>query len=159
MRQFFILMLGFFGVFANAFAYQCKSQQELISLDNIYENSIRNADTQLLDHLLTDNFIWVHNLNSMQETKAGLIKRISATEYEKPLKRESKIEQFISQDKSWVVMGIAHIYKSRPEQDNPDNIRHYQYYFSRTYQQQKDGCKLLAVMTMKIATKDNAQLN
>ncbi len=154
----FLLSVLSLSVFSfTAIAFQCDDQSQLQQLDQAYENAIRIADTQVLEQILSADFIWVHNLNSMTETKTSLIERVLKVDYENPLKRQPVIEHFIFDQDTRVIMGISHIFKSRPTDANPDNIRHYQYYFSRTYRQQGSQCQLLSNMTMKIATKDGAK--
>ncbi|WP_169315451.1 nuclear transport factor 2 family protein [Catenovulum agarivorans] len=141
-----------------SFAAQCNNQQQVSALDNNFELAIKNANSNFLQQVLADNFIWVHNLKSMTETKTSLLKRLAADNYETPVQRTSVIEHFIQGQDTWSVMGISHVYKLRPTEADENNIRHYQYYFSRSYQQIDGKCKLLSSMTMKIHTEDGARV-
>ena len=139
-------------------AAQCNNQQQISVLDNNFELAIKNANSNFLQQVLADNFIWVHNLKSMTETKNSLLERLSADNYETPVQRTSVLEHFIQGQDTWSVMGISHVYKLRPTETDENNIRHYQYYFSRSYQQIAGKCKLLSSMTMKIHTEDGAKV-
>ena len=139
-------------------AAQCNNQQQISVLDNNFELAIKNANSNFLQQVLADNFIWVHNLKSMTETKTSLLERLAADNYETPVQRTSAIEHFIQGLDTWSVMGISHVYKLRPPEADENNIRHYQYYFSRSYQQIDGKCKLLSSMTMKIHTEDGAKV-
>lgn len=134
-------------------AKDCLTLENLTSLDARYEEALRLGDVQWLDNLLSDNFLWVHNLASAKETKAILFERLR-TQTEVPKARRSEELRLERLANTGVLIGLSQV-----EKWNADGKtwRAMTYQFMRTYVQdaQDQGrCKLLAVQTMKIWSSD-----
>lgn len=141
---------------SHSVAEVCITKQEVLQLDANYERAIGAADVKTLSSVLHPQFRWVHNLASAEETYDSLIERVSRDSYEKPIKRQPQTQSVIKEGDTWVLLGVNTLHKYRPTESNPNNIRAYEYYFSRTYVQSTGEleCRLLSSMTMKLSEKD-----
>ncbi len=132
-------------------AETCLDAETLVKLDAEYENAMRKGDVKFLDKLLAPEYLWVHNLASLKETKAQLLTRVQKPE-EQPKARRSHDVSVLRLDNTAVLQGLSSV-----EKWNPDGktYRTSRYQFMRTYVKQGDECKLLAVQTMKVWSSES----
>lgn len=127
-------------------AETCLDTEKLVKLDAQYEHALQIGNVQFLDKLLAPEFYWVHNLASMQETKAQLLVRITKPEAQAHQRRSHDINAH-RLGNTVVLQGLSSVDKLNPD---GKTLRTSRYQFMRTYVEQKGECKLLAVQTMKV---------
>lgn len=127
-------------------AETCLDNEKLVQLDAQYENALQVGNVQFLDKLLAPEFYWVHNLASLQETKAQLLVRITKPEAQAHQRRSHDISPH-RLGNTVVLQGLSSVDKLNPD---GKTLRTSRYQFMRTYVEQKGECKLLAVQTMKV---------
>lgn len=149
-----VLLLAPFSLAGIASA-DCLTDDSLRSLDLRYEEALRVGDTEFLQQLLAEEYIWVHNLASDKEPKARLIKRLVKPEEIPKSRRSTDIIIHRLQDTA-VLSGVSLVEKWNTDGKSWRTL-HYQ--FMRTYVKTADQqCQLLSVQTMKTRT-DERNLN
>ena len=129
---------------------QCFTKANLQSLDEQYEQAIKNADVAFLSQLLAQDFVWVHNLAVLKESKAMLLARVQDADYGRPLTRAAEVQQIQLMQAVAVLSGVSTVTKQ--DEQNPALQRFNAYQFMRTYVFEDNRCQLLAVQTMKLAS-------
>ncbi len=122
----------------------CNSKQSVKGLDAKYENALKVSDVDFLEHLLSQNYIWVHNHGRFVDTKDTLVGRAkdaSSSATGNPRSRTQRDVKVLNIDKTWVVSGFTEVDRG----ESPIT-----YAFMRTYVQNNKGCKLLAAQTMAL---------
>lgn len=133
----------------------CDNDANMHLLDQRYEHAIQTSNETFLTELLTDNFSWIHTLAKNIESKSMLLTRINKPDYDRPISRVSEFKNIQRSGNTVVVSGVSSVTKHRPSSDSSGTQqRVYEYYFSRTYVQINDTCKLLSSMTMKISERN-----
>ncbi len=127
-------------------AETCLDIETLLKLDAQYETALQVGNVQFLDKLLAPEFYWVHNLASLQETKAQLLMRIKKPEAQAHQRRSHDVRSH-RLGNTVVLQGLSSVDKLNPD---GKTLRTSRYQFMRTYVEQKGQCKLLAVQTMKV---------
>lgn len=126
-------------------AADCLSDTNLLRLENDYEQAIRTADVAWLERTLAEDFIWVHNHASAYESRAMLMARLRAEDYQPPKSRELSEVSVIRQGDTAVVYGLSTVDK------HTEGARHAnRYHFMRTWLKTPVSCRLLAGQTMKV---------
>lgn len=150
-KMLFISLLGFVSVGNAAQANSCLAERNLLALDSRYESALQNGDIRLLNELLAADFIWVHNLASMKETKTQLIARVQLPA-EQPKARRAHDISVQRLANTAVLQGLSSV-----EKWNGDgkSFRTARYQFMRTYVELEGQCKLLAVQTMKVWSSES----
>lgn len=147
MKKWFV-MTACLGVLMSSatHAETCLDTEKLMQLDAQYEHALQVGNVQFLDTLLAPEFYWVHNLASLQETKAQLLVRIKKPEAQAHQRRSHDINAH-RLGNTVVLQGLSSVDKLNPD---GKTLRTSRYQFMRTYVEQKGECKLLAVQTMKV---------
>jgi hypothetical protein len=142
-----LFLLALLAVCAPAFSSSCLEAPALLKLDADYEQAVRTGDTDFLAQLLSDEFIWVHNLAVEIETKPVLLARLQKAGYKQPKARTSENLTVRRLDNTAIVTGYTTV-----EQFNPDGetTRASRYHFMRTYVLVDGQCQLLANKTVKV---------
>lgn len=142
-----LLMMFFCCSFMGAAAQaDCLNTENLLKLDAQYETALQVGSVQFLDKLLAPEFYWVHNLASLQETKAQLLMRIKKPEAQAHQRRSHDVSAH-RLGNTVVLQGLSSVDKLNPD---GKTLRTSRYQFMRTYVEQQGECKLLAVQTMKV---------
>ena len=101
------------------------------------------SDTPL--RTLDNGFIWVHNHAVAYESRAMLLERLRAEDYQPPKSRELSEVTVIREGDTAVVYGLSTVDKQS------EGARHAnRYHFMRTWLKTPEGCCLLAGQTMKV---------
>jgi len=127
-------------------AESCLTAEKIARLDGQYETALQLGDVTFLDKLLAPDFMWVHNLASLKESKAQLLVRIPKPE-ERTKERRSHDITLQRLGNTVVLQGLSSVDKWNPD---GKTFRTSRYQFMRTYVEDKGECKLLAVQTMKV---------
>ncbi|WP_041522156.1 nuclear transport factor 2 family protein [Gilvimarinus agarilyticus] len=122
----------------------CLEPKALQALDYRYEQALRTADREFLQHLLRPDFVWVHNLAVAHESKAELLSRLGAN-YQRPKSREPSEVVVLRAGDTAVIHGLSTVDKFT---DGPRHANRYR--FMRTYVLHDGDCYLLAGQTMKV---------
>lgn len=144
-------LCGLSGV--GAIAAPCLPVDQLIALDNQYEDAMRRNDAPLLERLLADEYIWVHTLASATDTKADLVGRAKAKANVHKSRSTSEVKAQVVND-TVVLRGISTV-----EAWNEDKTtwRVNRYTYMRTWVTVGGQCKLLSNMTQNISSVPNKQ--
>ena len=132
-------------------AEACLVGKNLQTLDDQYEQALQKGDVQFLTELLAPEFLWVHNLASLKETKSQLLTRVQKPEEQAYARRSHDISQHQLGD-TVVLEGLSSVDKLNPD---GKTLRTSRYQFMRTYVKQQGECKLLAVQTMKVWSSES----
>ena len=124
----------------------CLQETALKTLDAQYEKALLESDAQFLENLLAKDFIWVHNHNSMTDTKEALVKRAKNTNATGNTRARTQSDvQVIILGATAVVTGITVVDRG----PKPTT-----YHFMRTYVEIEGECKLLANHTMAVPEEE-----
>lgn len=148
----FLYLLFGLSLCLQAHAASCLDQSALTKLDQQYEDALVNGDAAFLADLLADDFIWVHNLASLIETKSALVARVK-TNTENFKARRSTVLSAHRLDNTSVLNGTSLV-----ERVNGVGLRSSRYQFMRTYVVREDKCYLLAVQTMKVWSSEQHEM-
>ena len=143
MLSFLLLIFGS----ANA-QNNCLTRENLKSLDLQWEHALLVSDADFLDQLLADEFIWVHNHNSMTDTKEALVSRSKDPKRQATGSTRSRISSEVSvaiHGKTGVVSGITIVDRG----PSPTT-----YHFMRTYSEIDGKCYLLGNHTMAVPDEE-----
>ena len=131
-------------------AGQCLQPDKLKMLDQQYEEALRVADVDFLQTLLAEDYVWVHNLAVAMESKSVLLQRLKDQQEIAKARRSHDITVHRLGNTA-VLSGLSTVDKNNPD---GKTFRTSRYRFMRTYVEDKSGCRLLAVQTMKVWTSE-----
>jgi hypothetical protein len=120
------------------------TQEQLVELDKGWEKALLNSEVTILEELLAEEFIWVHNHASLIDGKAETLsraKRIRAGQQDDTRNRSAREHQVVLLGQTAVVTGFTLVDRG-PQPTN--------YHFMRTYALVEGKWKLLANHTMAI---------
>jgi ketosteroid isomerase-like protein len=120
------------------------TQEQLVELDKGWEKALLNSEVAILEELLAEEFIWVHNHASLIDGKAETLsraKRIRAGQQDDTRNRSAREHQVVLLGQTAVVTGFTLVDRG-PQPTN--------YHFMRTYALVEGKWKLLANHTMAI---------
>ncbi len=120
------------------------TQEQLVELDKGWEKALLNSEVTILEELLAEEFIWVHNHASQIDGKAETLsraKRIRAGQQDDTRNRSAREHQVVLLGQTAVVTGFTLVDRG-PQPTN--------YHFMRTYALVEGKWKLLANHTMAI---------
>jgi len=138
----FVLMFLFsFNAFSQENAF---NETNLKMLDSKYEKALLESDEDFLNELLADEFIWVHNHNSMTDTKEALLKRAS----DPNVKATGNTKARTQKDVQVIIKGLTAIVTGLTVVDRGPTPT--TYHFMRTYIAFDGKCFLLANHTMAV---------
>jgi ketosteroid isomerase-like protein len=120
------------------------TQEQLVELDKGWEKALLNSEVAILEELLAEEFIWVHNHASLIDGKAETLsraKRIRAGQQDDTRNRSAREHQVVLLGQTAVVTGFTLVDRG-PQPTN--------YHFMRTYALVEGKWELLANHTMAI---------
>jgi ketosteroid isomerase-like protein len=120
------------------------TQEQLVELDKSWEKALLNSEVAVLEELLAEEFIWVHNHASLIDGKAETLsraKRIRAGQQDDTRNRTPRDQKVVLLGQTAVVSGFTLVDRG-PQPTN--------YHFMRTYALVEGKWKLLANHTMAI---------
>jgi ketosteroid isomerase-like protein len=120
------------------------TEERLLELDRSWEKALLNSEVAILEELLAEEFIWVHNHASLIDGKAETLsraKRIRAGQQDDTRNRSPREHQVVLLGQTAVVTGFTLVDRG-PQPTN--------YHFMRTYSLVEGKWKLLANHTMAI---------
>ena len=120
------------------------TQEHLVELDKGWEKALLNSEVSVLEELLAEEFIWVHNHASQIDGKAEAInraKKIRAGQPDDTRNRSPRDHHVVLMGNTAVVSGFTLVDRG-PQPTN--------YHFMRTYAFVNGSWKLLANHTMAI---------
>ncbi len=120
------------------------TEDRLLELDRSWEKALLNSEVAILEELLAEEFIWVHNHASLIDGKAETLsraKRIRAGQQDDTRNRSAREHQVVLLGQTAVVSGFTLVDRG-PQPTN--------YHFMRTYALVEGKWKLLANHTMAI---------
>jgi hypothetical protein len=120
------------------------TQEQLVELDKGWEKALLNSEVAILEELLAEEFIWVHNHASLIDGKAETLsraKRIRAGQQDDTRNRTPRDQKVVLLGQTAVVSGFTLVDRG-PQPTN--------YHFMRTYALVEGKWKLLANHTMAI---------
>jgi hypothetical protein len=120
------------------------TQEQLVELDKSWEKALLNSEVAVLEELLAEGFIWVHNHASLIDGKAETLSRaekIRAGQQDDTRNRSPREHQVVLLGQTAVVSGFTLVDRG-PQPTN--------YHFMRTYALVEGKWKLLANHTMAI---------
>jgi len=120
------------------------TEERLLELDRSWEKALLNSEVAILEELLAEEFIWVHNHASLIDGKAETLsraKRIRAGQQDDTRNRSAREHQVVLLGQTAVVTGFTLVDRG-PQPTN--------YHFMRTYALVEGKWKLLANHTMAI---------
>lgn len=130
----------------------CLTEAKLHRLEATYESALKHADVKQLKELLDEQYLWVHNLAVVTETKSQLLARLTRRDFAQPVTREAKVQHVLIRGDTAVVVGESTVTKSTKNADGVTALAFNRYQYQRTYTRAKQGCRILAVQTMKTAS-------
>jgi ketosteroid isomerase-like protein len=141
MKPLLLLLLSF--LFAYSSLAQT-TQEQLVELDKGWEKALLNSEVAILEELLAEEFIWVHNHASQIDGKEEALsraKRILAGQQDDTRNRNPRDQKVVLLGQTAVVSGFTLVDRG-PQPTN--------YHFMRTYALVEGKWKLLANHTMAI---------
>ena len=120
------------------------TEERLLELDRSWERALLNSEVAILEELLAEEFIWVHNHASLIDGKAETLsraKRIRAGQQDDTRNRSPRDQKVVLLGQTAVVSGFTLVDRG-PQPTN--------YHFMRTYALVEGKWKLLANHTMAI---------
>jgi ketosteroid isomerase-like protein len=120
------------------------TEDRLLELDRSWEKALLNSEVAILEELLAEEFIWVHNHASLIDGKAETLsraKRIRAGQQDDTRNRTPRDQKVVLLGQTAVVSGFTLVDRG-PQPTN--------YHFMRTYALVEGKWKLLANHTMAI---------
>ncbi len=119
-------------------------EERLLELDRSWERALLNSEVAVLEELLAEEFIWVHNHASLIDGKVETLsraKRIQAGQQDDTRNRSPRDQKVVLLGQTAVVSGFTLVDRG-PQPTN--------YHFMRTYALVEGKWKLLANHTMAI---------
>ena len=120
------------------------TQEHLVELDKGWEKALLNSEVAVLEELLAEEFIWVHNHASQIDGKAEALNRaknIRAGQQDDTRNRSPRDHQVVILEQTAVVTGFTVVDRG------PQSTT---YHFMRTYALVAGKWKLIANHTMAI---------
>lgn len=143
-----ISSLLFFGIFSMNAIAQTPNPQQLLEMDQGWENALLKSDAVFLENLLADDFIWVHNHAGQIDGKEAAVsraKRIQTGQADDTRGRVSRDQKVVILGNTGVVSGYTVVDRG------PSPVT---YHFMRTYALVDGKFKLLANHTMAIPDEE-----
>lgn len=126
----------------------CLNPEKLKALDASWELAQLQSDTEFLESILAEDFIWVHNHANTIDNKAAVLNRANRYKSSKTQNARSRM----SKDVSVIVSGTTGIVSGFTIVDRgPGPTR---YHFMRTYVEINGQCFLIANHTMAVPEKE-----
>ncbi|MEM9326784.1 MAG: nuclear transport factor 2 family protein [Bacteroidota bacterium] len=122
----------------------CLDAEKLMALDAQWERALLENDAEVLEELLADDFIWVHNHAGTVDDKA---KRVAAAKRAKANNR-SNTRSRTQREVKTLILGSTGVVTGFTVVDRGPTPTTYN--FMRTYALVDGSCKLLANHTMAI---------
>ncbi|WP_304238558.1 nuclear transport factor 2 family protein [Jiulongibacter sediminis] len=144
MKKPFITLSLLFAFFIAHSQENCLTKENLLKLDLQWEQALLVSDADFLSKLLADEFIWIHNHNSMTDSKEALVKRAADPNRKATGDTKSRISRDVTvaiQGSTAVVTGITVVDRG----PTPTT-----YHFMRTYARKDGKCYLLGNHTMAV---------
>lgn len=119
-------------------------EQQILSLDQSWENALLDSDVSFLENLVAEDFVWVHNHAGLIDGKEAVIaraKRIQAGQKDDTRNRTSRDQQVVVLGSTAVVSGYTVVDRG------PTPVT---YHFMRSYAFADGQWKLLGNHTMAI---------
>lgn len=135
-------------LFATSGFSQTNEQQTLLEMDLKWEKALLESDVAILEYLLADDFIWVHNHAGQIDGKDDAIaqaKRMQSGQKNETRGRVSRDQKVVLVGNTGVVSGYTVVDRGQ---------RPVTYHFMRTYAMVDDRFKLLANHTMAIPDEE-----
>ena len=120
------------------------TQERLLELDKSWEKALLHSKVEVLEELLAEEFIWVHNHASQIDGKEEALsraKKIQAGQQDDTRNRTPREQKVVLLGQTAVVSGFTQVDRG-PQPTN--------YHFMRTYALVEGKWKLLANHTMAI---------
>lgn len=120
------------------------TEERLLELDRSWERALLNSEVAILEELLAEEFIWVHNHASLIDGKEEALsraKRIQEGQQDDTRNRSPRDQKVVLLGQTAVVSGFTLVDRG-PQPTN--------YHFMRTYALVEGKWKLLANHTMAI---------
>lgn len=143
-------LLSYFlvNLFATAGFCQTNEQQILLEIDLGWEKALLESDIAILENLLADDFIWVHNHAGQIDGKKAAISRANRIQAGEPNDTKGRY----SRDQKVVILGNTGVVSGYTVVDRgPSPVT---YHFMRTYAIVNEKIKLLANHTMAIPDEE-----
>ena len=140
-----IILLSIFSVSAQE---SCLTQEHLKHLDASWEKAQLELDYDVVNTLLADDFIWVHNHANTIDTKTAVLERIKryiSTNNQNTKSRSSTDIKVIISGSTGIVSGFTYV----DREPNPA-----MYHFMRTYVEINGQCYLIGNQTMAVPDKE-----
>lgn len=118
--------------------------QKVLELDLAWEKALLESDVEFLEHLLSDDFIWVHDHASLTDGKNEVVsraKKIQAGQADNTRNRISRDQKVLILEQTAIVSGFSVVDRG----PSPTT-----YNYMRTYVKIGGQYKLLANHTMAI---------
>lgn len=145
MKPFSLILLLTIFTFLSACAQQtCMTEANIRSLDAQWEEAILHPNSDFMESLLAENFIWVHNHYSMVDTKKTAIE----SRRRQKANGGSNIKSRTQSDVKVMITGNTAIVTGFTMVDRPVNPA--KYHFMRTYVEIDGKCLLVGNHTMAI---------
>lgn len=148
MKTLTIALSMIFTFFSAMSQQNCLTKENLKKLDLQWEQALLVSDADFLNTLLADEFIWVHNHNSMTDSKEALVKRAADPKQKASGDTRSRVSRDVTvalQGNTGVVSGITVVDRG----PTPTT-----YHFMRTYVKTGDKCYLLGNHTMAVPEEE-----
>ncbi|MDF2157506.1 nuclear transport factor 2 family protein [Algoriphagus sp. CAU 1675] len=123
-------------------------EQQLQELDQSWERALLSSDVEVLENLLADEFVWVHNHAGLIDGKEAVInraKRIQAGQKDDTRNRTPRDQQVVILGKTGIVSGFTVVDRG----PTPTT-----YHFMRSYTWMDGKWKLLGNHTMAIPEEE-----
>lgn len=148
-----LLILLVYPLLPNWSQQACLTAEHLIALDANWEQAQLDSDVEMLDAILADEFLWVHNHATTIDDKAAVLERASRhLENNTPNARSRS-----SRDVTATISGSTGIVSGYTVVDrDPGPVT---YHFMRTYVERGGRCLLLANQTMAMPPTDRQTAN
>ncbi len=134
-------MFCLFPAFSQA---QSSAEQKLLELDLGWEKALLESDSEFLEELLADDFIWVHDHASLTDGKDAVVTRAKQIQAGQPDNTKGRV----SRDQKVVILGNTAIVSGFTVVDRPPSPM--TYHFMRTYTMVDGKYILLANHTMAL---------
>ena len=137
-----------FLFFIQLSAFSQSTKEKLLQVDLGWERALLASDVELLENLLADEFVWVHNHAGLIDGKEAVIsraKRIQAGQKDDTRNRTSRDQQVVILSETGIVSGYTVVDRG------PSPTL---YHFMRTYAWVDGKWKLLGNHTMAIPEEE-----
>ncbi|MCW5517632.1 nuclear transport factor 2 family protein [Muriicola sp. Z0-33] len=146
-KKVFLIVLHIMTAVSLSSQQNCLSTERLLAMDAAWEKALLTSDTQQLNSMLAEDFIWVHNHASLTDSKAMLLQRASDPKIGATGKTRSRVQR----DVSVIIKGATGVVTGTTVVDRGPSPT--TYHFMRTYVENNGNCLLLANHTMAVPDK------